>query len=87
MRLCFSDEAWTDYLWWQEQDSKTLKKIHHLFKELQRHPKEGTGQPELLRGNLSGAWSRRIDSKNRLVYIVLEDRIDIIGLRSHYGDH
>jgi len=87
MRLCFSDDGWADYLWWQGQDSKTLKKIHHLLKELQRHPTEGTGQPEPLRGDLSGAWSRRIDSKNRLVYIVLEDRVDIIALRSHYGDH
>ncbi len=87
MRLCFTDQAWEDYLNWQGRDSKTLRKINALLKELKRHPFEGTGFPEPLKGELSGAWSRRIDAKNRLVYVVLEDRIDLISLASHYGDH
>lgn len=76
--------AWEDYLYWQRQDRKTLKRINNLIKECQRTPFEGTGKPEALKANLSGFWSRRIDEKHRLVYEVTEKRISIVQCRFHY---
>ncbi len=66
MRLLWEDRAWSDYLYWQTQDKKTLKRINALIKDIQRSLYEGIGKPEPLRGNLSGWWSRRIDETNRL---------------------
>ena len=68
MKLLWEDRAWSDYLYWQTQDKKTLKRINALIKDIQRSPYQGIGKPEPLRGNLSGWWSRRIDETNRLVY-------------------
>ena len=68
MRLLWEDRAWSEYLYWQTQDKKTLKRINALIKDIQRSPYEGIGKPEPLRGNLSGWWSRRIDETNRIVY-------------------
>ncbi len=84
MGLQFEDEAWNDYLYWQTQDKKTLKRINQLTKDTQRQPFEGIGKPEPLKGNLSGYWSRRIDDTNRLVYYVDKDIIRIIACRTHY---
>ena len=67
MRLLWEDRAWSEYLYWQTQDKKTLKRINALIKDIQRSPYEGIGKPEPLRGNLSGWWSRRIDETNRIV--------------------
>ena len=67
-RVLFTAEAWDDYLYWQTQDRKTLKRINQLIREAQRTPFEGIGKPEPLKANLSGFWSRRIDDVNRLVY-------------------
>lgn len=64
MRLSWEDEAWEDYLYWQGQDKRTLKRINALIKDIQRTPYEGIGKPEPLRENLSGMWSRRIDEIN-----------------------
>ena len=68
MRLLWEDRAWEDYLYWQKQDKKTLKRINALIGDIKRRPFEGIGKPEPLKGNLSGYWSRRIDEINRIVY-------------------
>ncbi len=82
--LSWTDESWKDYLYWQSQDRKTLKRINKLIEETKRHPFEGIGKPEPLKANLSGYWSRRVDDKNRLVYSVEEDYIIILSCRFHY---
>jgi len=82
--LSWTDEAWRDYLYWQTQDKKTLKRINTLITEVKRSPFEGIGKPEALKENLSGFWSRRIDDTNRLVYAVDEAAITIISCRYHY---
>jgi len=80
----FTDECFDDYVYWQGQDKKTLKRINVLIKDAQRAPFEGIGKPEPLKGNLSGFWSRRIDEVNRLVYAVQDDELEIISCRYHY---
>ncbi|REL35294.1 Txe/YoeB family addiction module toxin [Thalassotalea euphylliae] len=82
--LSWTDEAWSDYLYWQSQDKKTLKRINKLIIETKRMPFEGIGKPEPLKENLSGFWSRRIDDTNRLVYAVDKQAITIISCRYHY---
>ena len=82
--LSWTQAAWNDYLYWQEQDRKTLKRINSLIKDTMRSPFEGIGKPEPLRENLAGFWSRRIDETNRLVYAVDEDQVMIIACRYHY---
>ncbi|NRP94778.1 Toxin YoeB [Marinobacterium sp. xm-g-59] len=82
--LAWTDEAWGDYLHWQTQDKKTLKRINKLIADVKRSPFEGIGKPELLKENLSGFWSRRIDDTNRLVYVIDDDAITIISCRYHY---
>jgi toxin YoeB len=83
-KLTFSDESWSDYLYWQGQDRKTLRRINALIRETQREPFAGIGKPEPLKENLSGFWSRRIDDVNRLVYAASDDAILIISCRYHY---
>jgi len=83
-RVLFTGEAWDDYLYWQTQDRKTLKRINQLIREMQRSPFEGIGKPEPLKANLSGFWSRRIDDANRLVYEAEEHQINIVSCRYHY---
>ena len=82
--LAWTDEAWGDYLHWQTQDKKTLKRINKLITDVKRSPFEGIGKPEPLKENLSGFWSRRIDDTNRLVYVIDDDAITIISCRYHY---
>ncbi|MGE4339770.1 MAG: Txe/YoeB family addiction module toxin [Pigmentiphaga sp.] len=82
--LCWTDESWSDYVYWQNQDRKTLKRINKLIDDLRRAPFDGIGKPEPLKENLSGFWSRRIDDTNRLVYAVDEEAITIISCRYHY---
>ena len=82
--LAWTDAAWDDYLYWQEQDKKTLKRINKLLTEIKRSPFEGIGKPEALKETLSGFWSRRIDESHRLVYAVDETRIVVISCRYHY---
>lgn len=84
MRLLWEDRAWDDYLYWQTQDKKTLKRINALIKDIQRNPFEGIGKPEPLKGNLSGWWSRRIDDTNRIVYYQQENMLFIVACRGHY---
>jgi toxin YoeB len=82
--LTFTPAAWGDYLYWQGQDKKTLKRINALINEAARNPFEGMGKPEALRGDLSGYWSRRIDEVNRLVYQASDTALEIIACRHHY---
>ncbi len=86
MRLLWEDRAWNDYLYWQTQDKKILKRINALIKDIQRSTFEGIGKPELLKGNLSGMWSRRIDEANRIVYYEQEKIIYIVSCRGHYDN-
>ena len=83
-RLTFTQDAWDDYLYWQSQDRKTLKRINQLLRDVSREPFTGIGKPEPLRENLTGYWSRRIDDKNRLVYAVEEQAIIVVACRYHY---
>lgn len=84
MRLSFRAEAWAQYQYWQQADKKMLRKINRLIEECLRHPFEGTGKPEPLRGDLAGFWSRRIDREHRLVYRVTQEALDIVQCRYHY---
>lgn len=86
-KLEWMSSAWDDYLYWQTQDKKTLKRINSLILECLRTPFEGTGKPEPLKANLSGFWSRRIDEKHRLVYTASDEHLTIIQCRFHYDDH
>ena len=79
MRLLWEDRAWSDYLYWQTQDKKTLKRINGLIKDIQRSTFEGIGKPEPLKENLSGMWSRRIDDTNRIVYYEKDEIIYIVS--------
>jgi toxin YoeB len=83
-QVAFTHAAWQDYVWWQTQDKKTLRRINQLIEATLRDPFEGIGKPEALRENLSGFWSRRIDDANRLVYTVDAARIVVIACRYHY---
>ncbi|MDJ0649451.1 MAG: Txe/YoeB family addiction module toxin [Xenococcaceae cyanobacterium MO_188.B19] len=83
-KLAWDKNGWSDYLYWQQQDKKTLKKINRLIQNILVSPFEGIGKPEPLRENLSGYWSRRIDETNRLVYQVTDEYITIISCRYHY---
>lgn len=82
--LAWTDDAWSDYVYWQGQDKKTLKRINKLITDTKRFPFEGIGKPESLKENLSGFWSRRIDESNRLVYAVSDSHITVISCRYHY---
>lgn len=84
MRLLWEESAWNDYLYWQTQDKKTLKRINAIIKDIQRSPFDGIGKPEALKGNLSGFWSRRIDEANRIVYKEQDEAIIIAAVRGHY---
>jgi toxin YoeB len=83
-RLIWTSAAWEDYLYWQGQDRKTLKRINALIQDAMRQPFEGIGKPEPLRENLSGFWSRRIDDTHRLVYTVEKSDLAIVACRYHY---
>ena len=84
-KLAWTDEAWKDYIYWQTQDRKTLKRINRLLEDIRRNdPFKGTGKPEPLKENLSGFWSRRIDDTNRLIYAVDKGYITVISCRYHY---
>ena len=82
--IVFDPNGWEDYLYWQNQDRKTLRRVNHLITDALRDPFAGIGKPEPLRHILSGAWSRRIDDSNRLVYYVTEDHLVILQAREHY---
>ena len=86
-KVHFTDDAWEDYLYWQTTNKKTLKRVNQLIKDIGRNGTKGIGKPELLRGDLSGHWSRHIDEANRIVYRLLDnDIIEIHQIGTHYGD-
>jgi toxin YoeB len=85
MNVSFSANGWEQYIYWQKNDGATQRKINALVKQCQRHPFEGTGKPERLKGDLSGYWSRRITREHRLVYKVVGETLVIIQCRYPYG--
>ena len=86
MNKIWFDEAWEDYLYWQGQDKKTLKRINSLIKDIERENFGGIGKPEPLKGELGGFWSRRIDDTNRIVYRIKEGVLEILSCKGHYDD-
>ena len=84
MKLIWSEESWEDYLYWQQNDKKVLKKINSLIKNIKREPFKGVGEPEPLKYNWSGYWSRRINLEHRIIYKVLDNSILIAQCRYHY---
>ncbi|MDC7684026.1 Txe/YoeB family addiction module toxin [Asticcacaulis sp. BYS171W] len=84
MKIVFSSQAWDDYLHWQSTDKAMLKRLNALIKDITRHPFEGIGQPEPLKHEWSGFWSRRIDQEHRIIYEVSDDSIYLAQCRYHY---
>lgn len=84
MKLLFSEAAWEDYGYWQQQDKKMLTRIHQLFRVIKRDPYAGIGKPEALKHALAGFWSRRINDEHRIVYRMEADTLIIAQLRYHY---
>ena len=84
MKITFSKNSWEDYVSWQKEDKKILKRINQLIKDIQRAPFQGIGNPEPLKYDLSGFWSRRIDREHRLVYQVFNQEILIYSCKYHY---
>ena len=84
MKKIWYDDAWEDYLEWQTVDKKNFKRINKLIKEIDRQGHEGIGEPEPLKHELAGWWSRRIDKQHRLVYRIIEDEIEIVQCKGHY---
>jgi len=82
----WDDFAWEDYLYWQKQDRKTLKRINQLLQDIDRNGYSGIGKPEPLKGDFQGYWSRRIDETNRLIYRIVGEGVEILQCRTHYGD-
>ncbi len=86
MQKIWQDGAWAEYLEWQREDKKTLRRINQLLKDIDRNGNTGIGKPEPLKGDFKGWWSRRIDEKNRLIYRIGEKGIEIIQCKDHYND-
>ena len=84
MKIVFAETAWEDYLYWQQTDKKILKRINNLIKDITRSPFEGIGDPEPLKFNWSGFWSRRINKEHRLVYAIADESVLIAQCRYHY---
>src|SRR5690606_18342328 len=84
MNLVFAPNGWEDYLHWQATDKAMLRKLNRLIEDCLRHPFEGTGKPEPLRGDLAGLWSRRIDREHRLVYRTTATSLEVVQCRYHY---
>lgn len=86
MKLVWQDAAWEDYLYWQSQDKKTLRKINRLLQDIKRNGYNCIGKPEPLKGDFSGFWSVRIDASNRIVFRIQNDNLEIYQCGSHYRD-
>ena len=86
MKIIWFEEAWQDYIHWQTQDKKTIKRINQLLKDVIRNGYTGIGKPEPLKGEFSGFWSRRIDEVNRLVYRIKNGAVEVLSCKGHYDD-
>ena len=86
MHKKFSERGFADYVYWQTQDKKTLRRINNLLNDIERNGYNCIGKPETLKGDLSGWWSVRIDEKNRLIFKIEDGTIEISQCRTHYGD-
>ena len=86
MKKMWTDRAWDDYQYWQAHDKQTLRKLNQLIADIERNGYNGIGKPEPLSGDLSGWWSRRIDEKNRIVYRIKDDHVEISQCKGHYDD-
>lgn len=84
--IMFTERAWEEYCYWQNQDRKTLKRINQLLIDIKRNEFAGIGKPEPLKNDLSGFWSRRIDEANRIVYRISNEQIEIVQCKGHYND-
>ncbi len=84
MKFVWDEKAWDDYVFWQREDKKVLKRINELLKDIRRHGNEGIGKPEALKFGFHGYWSRRITDEHRLVYKVVGDEVRIAQCRYHY---
>ncbi|CRL61247.1 Txe/YoeB family addiction module toxin [Proteus vulgaris] len=84
MKLIFSEQSWSDYLYWQQMDKRIIKRINELIKDIKRTPFSGIGKPEPLKHNLAGFWSRRITDEHRLIYRITDPAIEIASCRYHY---
>lgn len=87
MLLVWDENAWDDYLWWQAQDRRVLRRINTLLTDIQRNGNEGIGKPEALKHDFAGFWSRRVTDEHRLVYKLVGDEVRIAACRYHYGYH
>ena len=87
MNKCFTDNGWKDYLYWETEDKKTLKRINKLIDDISRNGNEGIGKPEPLSGDLAGFWSRRINQQDRLIYQIEGNTLYILSYRYHDGNH
>ena len=88
MKKVWHDNAWEEYIYWQVQDKKTLKRINSLVQDIERNgASDGIGKPEPLKGDLSGYFSRRIDDANRLIYAVKDGVLEIVACKGHYSAH
>ena len=86
MKIVWFDEAWDDYVYWQTQDKKTLKRINELVKDSKRNGYAGIGKPEPLKGEFSGFWSKRIDETHRFVYRIKDGVLEILSCKGHYDE-
>lgn len=84
MRIVFSSRGWDDYLWWQQQNRKVLKRINQLILDVVRNGTSGIGKPEPLKHGFQGYWLRRITDEHRLIYKVADDEVRIAACRYHY---
>jgi toxin YoeB len=86
MKKLWTEKGWENYLYWQEQNKKVLRKLNSIIKDIERSPYEGIGKPEPLKHSLSGWWSRHIDDDNRIVYRIKDGNLEISQCKGHYGD-
>ena len=86
MKIIWFEEAWDDYLYWQTQDKKTIRRINQLLQDATRNGYTGIGKPEPLKGDFSGFWSRRIDEVNRLVYRIKDGCLEVLSCKGHYDN-
>ena len=86
MKIVWFEEAWEDYVYWQSQDRKTVKRIYQILQDSVRNGYSGIGKPEPLKGEFSGFWSKRIDDVNRFVFRIQGSVLEVLSCKGHYDD-